>query len=44
MCMIGKMRKLIVKLVLWIIIKMAKALKGIHEKVYLVIPEYNMKL
>jgi hypothetical protein len=41
--MIGEMRELMDQLVLWIIIKMTKALKGIQEKVYLIIPKYNMQ-
>jgi hypothetical protein len=41
--MIGKMRKLVDQLGPGIIIKMAKALKGTHEEVYLIIPKYNMK-
>jgi hypothetical protein len=41
--MIGKMKELVDQLVLWVIIKMAKALKQSQEEVYFIIPEYNMK-
>jgi hypothetical protein len=43
MGMIGKMRKLVDHLVPWVIIKMAKALKGIQEEVYLIVPKFNKK-